>query len=485
MSRRNIILIVIAAVLLTTGILIMTLSPRSDPEPGITEPPQQGLGIGNLINATLLEADSVEMMPLNSTPYTIQIDRSETEYLKFDLIAEDPIFLGMQQIMYAVFSQATTLMHLPKVTENADDEQLALYGLDTPVLTWRVNLSDGTSEEFALGLRLATGAGNYIHATDSRDIYMLENVAVSLLLMDIEDIYDIFFFPLPPSGDEFETWELIDNLILERPGKETIELRRRSMDEWLDLPLGFTRYEISHPFEGEGNEVLIKSVITEPVTHLIPENVISVRAPDLSTYGLDRPARLTLTVHDWEGTLLIGDRSTEHNGRYVMIEGHDAVLLDPHGDYSFLDVDPMQFRSQMTWVHMIEEVSSVIFNLDGVVRNLTIEHPDSEDDDLNGWLDDKEIGNLNTRRLYASVMSIPPSGGSGETIPDETPAYSITMNFATGGSQTMKFYSISESAYLMVLDGESLNAFTTRLQIQMNLLSQFEILDAGGELPMR
>jgi len=487
MRRRNIILIGIAAGLLIAGILVLTLLPQSGPETDINAhvPPQSGTDTGNLINATYVNADSVVMMPLNRNSYTLQIDRSETEYLKFDLISEDSIFPGMQTVMYAIFSQAAELMHLPKVTENADDNQLALYGFNEPVLTWRVNLSDGTSAEFALGVNLAVGTGNYVRATDSRDIYVLDSAAVRLLLMDVEDIYDIYFFPFPPSGDQYETWDLIDHLLLERPGHDTIELRRRSFDEWADLPLGHTRYIISQPFDGEGNEQVIRNIIMEPVTNLIPEQIILVKAPDLSVFGLDRPARLTVTVEGWEGTLLIGQRSNEHRGRYVMIEGYDAVLLDPNGNYSFLDIDPGQLRSQMSWVHHIDDVSSVIFILDGITRVLNIEHPASEDDDLNGRLDDVEIGESNTRRLYASAMSIPSSGNTTASIPNEAPAYSMKMNFTAGGSQTIEFFSISESEYLMVLDGSSLGIYTTRLQIQLNLLNQFETLDTGGELPMR
>jgi len=484
MRRRNVVLIIIAAVLLIAGILILTFLPEPEPESDVYVPPPPEAGFGNLIFASHLNTESVLMMPLNGGSYTLQIDRAETEYLKFDLIADNVIFPGMQPVMYTIFSQAITLLHLPLVTEDADDDQLALYGLDAPILTWRVNFSDGASEEFALGLRLAVGSGFYIRNAESRDVYVLDIDAAGLLLMNIEDIYDIFFFPYPPSGDQYETWDLIDYLLLERPGDETIEMRRRGFEEWYDSPFGVTRYHISQPFNGDGSEEIIKSIIMEPVTNLIPERIVAIGTTNLAFYGLDTPARLTVSTEGWEGTLLIGDHSYEYRGRYIMIEGYDAVLLDPHGNYGFLDLDPAQLRSQMTWIHHIDHVSSVEFDLGGITRTLYIDHPDpGSDDKLNGRLDDIEIGETNTRRLYASAMNISVSGGSEEPIPDESPVYRFTMNFINGEKQVLNFYRISDSEFLMVLNNESLNVYTTRLQLQIGLLNKFDILDAGGELP--
>jgi len=486
MRRKTVIFIIAGAAFLISGILLLILIPQTEHEPDEIVPPLQDSEPGTLILSTYLDTDSVDMMPLNGKSYSLQIDRTETEYLKFDLISEDTIFLGMQQIMYTIFSQAITLVHLQPITENANDDQLALYGFNDPVLTWRVNFSNGTSAEFALGSRLAAGTGNYVRNTADRDVFVLDSAAVNILLIDVEYIFDIFFFPFPPSDERYETWSMIDYLRLERPGEATIEMIRRSLDEWLDLPVGHTRYRISQPFTAEGNEQVIRNILMEPVTHITPERILEVKAPDLSIYGLDKPSRLTISAEGWKGTLLIGNRSTEHRGRYVMIEGNDAVLLDPHGDYSFLELDPAQLRTQLTWMHNIDTVSSVVFELEGVIRTLNIDHPASTaGGNLNGRLDDKEIGETNTRRLFASAMSVPSSGGTDTPIPNKTPDYRMTMNFIAGGSQTMEFYGINESEYLMVLDGISLEVFTTRLQIQINLLEKFDILDADEDLPMR
>lgn len=487
--RKTVILIIVAAAVLISGILLLTLLPESGTETDTdvqTETQPDIAGTGNLIRASHLDVDSVIMMPADGRSYTLKVDRTETEYLKFEIIAEDAVFPGMQPVMYTIFTQATTLFNLTKITENANNEQLSLYGFDTPVLTWRVNFTDGSSDEFALGLRLATGNGHYIRSTADNDVYILDNSAVQILFTDVDYIYDIYFFPFPEGWNDFEVWEFIDHLILERPGEETIEIRRRSFDEWADLPIGASRYDIIQPFSGEGNEQVIRNILMEPIINVIPERIIETGVRDPAIYGLDDPVRLIASMEDWEGTLLIGNQSAEFRGRYIMIEGYDAVLLDPHGNYGFLEMNPSQIRSQMTWIHYIDEVSSIVFELDGVRRTLDIGHPTANGEEpLNGLLDGVEIGESNTRRLYAAAMSIPSSGGSDAAIPGGEPVYRMTMNFVRGGSQSLAFYSLNDSEFLMVLDGESLENFTTRLQIQLHLLNQFDLLDAGEDLPMR
>ncbi|MCL2821422.1 MAG: DUF4340 domain-containing protein [Oscillospiraceae bacterium] len=490
MRRSVLILIIAAAVLLIAGIILLALWPEKVPEQDInadpTPTPMPPLESGDLIRVSYYDVDSIDMMPRDSKHYSLRLNRTDAENPELDLIAENSVFKGMQPLMLAMFSHVTTLIDLPRVSEAADDEQLELYGFSNPIVVWRVNLADGNKVEFALGHRLAADPGFYIRNTESRDVYAVHNDVAQFLLLEVTDIYDIFFFPYPPSGDEYETWDLIEHLILERPGDETIELIRRDDEEWFNSPLGISRYRLVQPFESECSDTVVKSVLLEPVTNIIPERVITVNPGDLSEYGLDNPVRLTIATSDWQGTLLIGNPASNPRGWYIMIEGYDAVLLDPHGNYAFLGLDPAQLRTQLTWVHHIDTVSSIEFDLDGEKRMFKLFHPSAgSDDELQGLLDDMELSDRNTRRLFGSAMSIPSSGSTDEPVPAEPPVYSMKMNFTNGGSQTLELYSISDSQFLMAVDGTSLGVYTTRMQIQMNLLSRFETLDAGEDLQMR
>jgi len=165
-----------------------------------------------------------------------------------------------------------------------------------------------------------------------------------------------------------------------------------------------------------------------------------------------------------------------------MIEGHDAVLLDLHGDYSFLDVGFTRLRTTLIWIHAIVDVSTVVYELDGRTRILQLEHGPG-DNQLRGLLDGTELSENNARRLFVSAMLINPSGTTDSQIPpDDPPEYSVTIIKTDDESDTLELYRLNDTQFLIVHNGENTGMFITRLLLQQNLLSKFDTVDSGGEL---
>jgi hypothetical protein len=246
--------------------------------------------------------------------------------------------------------------------------------------------------------------------------------------------------------------------------------------------IGTSLYRILQPFESEAND-LVQVILLENVTRIAPDSIEELSPSDLSVYGLDSPDRLTVASGDWSGTLLIGRRSVERDGRYVMMEGIDAVLFDPdNSNYSFLSVEPTQLRQGIIWLNSIDTISSVTFDLEGVTRVLRLEH-NFEEESLQGWLDDRDIGETNARRLYLAALRLAQSGGTDAGIPAGPPAYRVTIRFLDGGEETLELYRLTESEFLIVHDGVNTGLFMTRMILQQHFLSRFEILDRGEDIP--
>jgi len=241
-------------------------------------------------------------------------------------------------------------------------------------------------------------------------------------------------------------------------------------------------YKMLQPVESESNDYMVQSVFLENAARIMPESIEDLHPADLSAYGLDTPARLSMRTAEWSGTLLIGDHNGQRNGRYVMLEGYDAVLFDPNGDYSFLNISPAQLRARLVWLHNIADVSSLSFELEGTSRELRFEH-NTDENSLRAWLDDKEISDTNARRLYVATLNITQSGGTDASIPATKPVYSITVHFLDGSSDTLELYRLNDSQFLIVHDGISTGLFITRLALQQNFLSRFDILDRGEDIP--
>ena len=479
MRRSTIIVLAILIVVLAAGITVLSLWPQAEPEeedptPAVSDPAK------DLIRVPIDEVAGVVFSPAQSAQYTLRLDPESGE---IELDAEDAVFPGVQSILSSVFGSATTLANLNQVTEEADDAQLAIFGLDDPVMTWRVDRIDGTSETLMVGAMQAAGKGRYARSENSREVFLLGTRQSTLLTYELEALYDISFFPVELFPDADAVMYMIEHILLETE-QNVIELSKRSEEEMAELSLGASQFQMLQPLEVEGNDFQIQNVLLASAALIKPESVEAVHPEDLSIYGLDAPDKLALKSADWSGTLLIGKRDAERGGRYVMIDGYDAVLFDPNGDYSFLHVVISKLRSSLIWIHNIVDVASVTFELDGVTRILKFDHyTDGDKQNLNAWLDDKEISETNARRLYVSALTIMQTGDTDISIPSSSPPYKITMNFITGGSEAVELYQINDSQFLIVHKGVSTGFYITRMSLQKNLLNKFEMIDRGEDLP--
>ena len=478
MRRKTLVLYIVIVALLAGGVALFAFWP--EPDDGEEDPsPSTGPVTGEMINVAQDEVAMVSFYPSEGKQYSITRD-PESGQFSFD--SADAIFPLKQTDSSSVFSYAIRLTSLTLVTEEATDGQLSMFGLTSPAMRWVVSMTDGSSIELAIGAQQPAGTGRYARRTDSRDVFLLASYQSGYLTREADSLYDLSFFPYAPSTEDNPTWMAIEYCLLE--GKSgVIEIRKRTEEEFVNLPLGTSEYQILQPVESESNSYSIQTALFEPITKLSPKQIVEAFPEDLAKYGLVDPYRLELVCEDeWSGTLLIGNFDAELGGYYVMIEGYDAVLLDSGGDYRFLGVEFSYLRSSMVWLYNIITVSSVEFMLEGETRTLRYEHND-EDETLRGWLDGFEISQDNARRLYTATLSIMQDGASEAEIPPGAPNYRLTINFRDGGSDTIELYRISETSYLIVHDGVNTNLAINRMSIQQNLLSKFEALDRGEDLP--
>ena len=478
MKRSLLITGIIAAFALTAAIIVFSIPSENEQEilPHPTSEPAVKI---DLVNEQHENVTNIHFEPQGNVPYSIMQNISDREY-ELILKSDDALFPGRPAVMRIIFGYAVSLRNLSRITEAADDTQLSMFGFDEPVMKWRIERIDGTVIEMIVGAQQATGRGHYVREKDSREIFLLGEMQSEYLTMVIEELYDFSFYPFSPSQDDPETWNLINHLLLER-SDDVLELKQRTAEETADAGPGASVYRIIQPIIGDCNDQIVKTVLLENIVNIKPERIISVFPVDLSDFGLDSPYRLSISTPDWTGVLLIGNRSAEHGGRYVVIDGVDAVLLDPSGDYSFLATDPTQLRTRIIWMHSINDVSSVSYELDGVQRYLQLEH-DVINNSLQGWLDGEAINETNTRRLFMYTLGISQTGGTNADIPDTSPVYSITIKFTDNSDEKLELFALNDSQFLIVKNGISTGFYITRMTLQQNLLNRFEAIDRGEEL---
>ena len=479
MKRKSLYIYIAVVLVFAAGVAAFTFWPEAE-DTALTPSPSVSTGPTELIAEAVDDIAEVSYKPRDGAPYIIRYDPDEDEYI---LDAEGVVFPGKQSDMRSMFSYSIRLTYLTNVTEDATDFQLATFGLDDPVMIWQVVKKDGDSVELMVGAKQAVGSGCYVRRAGSREVFLLSGTQSGYLTRSMEDFYDLAFFPYPASTEDNQTWYAIDYCLMEKGGA-TIEIRKRTEEDFEDAPLGASTYYMTQPVECEVNEYNLQRNVLEPITGIWPSRVVEAFPDDLSPYGLDDPARLTLTCEEeWGGTLLVGAYDAEQGGYYVMIEGYDAVLLDSAGDYSFFDIEYDYLRASLVWLYNIKTIDSITFKLEGETRILEYEH-DDEEETLRAWLDGVEITESNGRRLYVGALSVTQGGKTEAGIPPGEPDYSITLHFRDGGSDTMELYQISEVQYLIVHDGVSEGLVINRITLRQNLLIKFEMLDRGEDLPM-
>jgi len=478
MRRSTLLICLVAVVVLSIGIFI--LYTLSDDELELSQPEQPpGETIKDFFYELPDNVKSIHFLPESNTPFTLQRDPANGE---ITLDAEDAIFPADLFMIYIMFEQAITLNRLVCVEEDASDAQLTLLGFDRPVMSLQVERINGTSVDIEIGALQTAGPGRYIRKNDSREVFILNEMQQMFLIHELEDLYDLSFLPYTISPNDVDSLFSVSYILIESEN-EIIELQKRSDEELGNAVFGTPMYKMIRPVQDDSNDFMVQTIILENVARIVPGSIETVNLTDLSAYGLDRPARLTIHTNEWSGTLLIGDRNAERGGRFVMIEGFDAVLFDYNDVYGFLDIDPAQLRTLLIWLHNIEDVSSVTYELEGETRVLRMEH-NTEGTVLQGRLDDIELSVNNTRRLYASAFNITQNGATDAAIPADPPVYTIIVYFNNGGSDKLELYRLNDSHFLIVHNGINRGLFTTRMNVQQNLLSRFEILDAGGDIPM-
>ena len=460
--------VIVAA--LVAGIVVLLFLPESGSEPHPTVPPPSSDFFVFLEEAPD-DVTGIHFIPKSGISYTLLRD-APTGEIKLD--SDELVFDALPFLPDIIFFSAISLTHQALITGDADDAQLLLFGLIDPEMTWRIYRTNNTSVMVMAGAQPATGGGRYVRLENSREVFLLNEQQSLLLTRELEDLYDISFLPPFINPDDEASFAAIEHIVIETDNSIT-EVRRRTHEELAAAAPGSSVYRIIRPFAADANDYIIETVILGNVSRIYPASIEAIKPADLTEFGLDKPDTLTVTVGDWTGILLIGRRSTEREGRYVMIEGHDAVLFDPNGIYTFLQAAPEQIRSQIIWLHMITDVSSVIYKLDGENHVLELEHGDNRR--VSGRLDDRDISEAEARMLFLAALGIVHSGFTDSAVPAEPPTYSIIISLIDGSSDTLDLYRLNETQFLIVRNGINTGFFITRMSLQQTLLSSFDAMD--------
>lgn len=479
--KRAIIAGAIVVVAMIGGVLALVLwpeAPEAEPSPGTPSPETYSLvyeTAANVKSITITNSGGTHTINYNAKTNTYSL----TGTLSFDLPPQD-------NKLSLTYSHAITLNAVTAVQLGASEIELSAYGFTNPQATWRVNRTDGTALNFEIGKASPVGTGYYVRAAGSSDVYMMSTSGGKNLMQTEAEYYTIDFLPegIVLTTEDEPTWDLFSYALLEQPSR-TVELRYFTDEEFAERDTSIASYQIMQPHLSDANDTVLEKYFLGPMTGIKPSKVVETYPKDLSKYGLDNPSRLTLKDNEeWTGVLLIGSEDTETGGRFVMIEGVNAVLLDTSADYVFLDVPYYRLRTTLVWLYNISGISQVEFYLGSTRRVLDIQH-NEEANTFSGQLDGVELSEDNVKRIFRSALSVNLEGDcSGDPPPQNAnPAYKVVLHHKNGTTSTMELVAINDRQYRFFINGEDIGLYTLKTTIKQYLIDPFDIVDGGGTIP--
>jgi hypothetical protein len=389
-----------------------------------------------------------------------------------------PGFDYQQSLMNAAAAVFVQLSGTP-LSDAPTAGQLAEFGLSAPQAVWTAAGAE-TATTLEVGGKTGLGDGYYARL-DGGGVFILPLSSGDALLKSEAELRNLSKLPGIDTADPYAT---LRGLRLESAGN-TYALRVLSEDELSASLDGLTvsPYALTEPLTAQGNGYYIEQQVLTPLASLAPSAVVEDHPADLARYGLDAPARLTLTLAGGDVlTLLVGADAEDGESRYVMYEGVDSVLT-ASGDYTFLRADYVTLMSHALWLENIDALTGVTFGLPSGDRRLDFHHTgEGETAAMSPRLDGVSISETNAKRLYGALLSIylsealdtPPAVGQ--------PLCVFTLHKADGSQRLMKVYPYNERRYLVSLDDGPAWAAVLLSDVRA-VEDKLAAVDRGEELP--
>lgn len=327
------------------------------------------------------------------------------------------------------------------VEEKADD--LGKYGLNSPIVTAAVKLTDGSSKVLELGNETPLKDGYYAKLKDNNKVYI---------------IYAYIGEKLVKAKDEIRVKMLFDGkaedilgISMERGGQVAFSCKK-SGEEW----------KLIAPIEGSVNisnlGPMVESALGASISEFIEEN-----PSDLDKYGLKNPAyTIELDINKaGKAKLLLGKEEKESGNYYAKLEGSNEVFTVASSSFNFLDRPLKDIIDVFAYIVNIKDVSNVVVDMDGQTTNLVIEtNEDDKDKDkftVNGkdaTMKDEE-GEQPFRKYYQALIGLTLSEIEIGAVPSGKPEITFTYTLKKD-PRTMKveFIPKDDRSYYVMRNGK-------------------------------
>lgn len=327
----------------------------------------------------------------------------------------------------------------------APDAPLDDFGLETPEMTITI---DGEITFSIGGMTLDESA---YYALMNGEVYIIDTEYAWQLLLP-QDAYRLRELWQGEPGDRPALTEITLGLPLISSMSGGYSVIRNNLGD--DAPLGLSRYELVSPVQFPCND--------DSVREKLLSGIYSIDLDEIAT-GIELFSvmchTLTLKAEDFEQTLYIGGVAP-NGGRYLMLEEDGIVYIDMLGDYSFLNVAPLDLTYGLAfWLYSMDDVKSITVFDNGRKRILP-----------------EDISDINMRRFFVHVLNFSVAGNAIAT--ESEYVHRIVLNMFDGSTRELRFAQQNERQLAVSVDGGAA-VFACNIKDWQKIVEDLDALDAG------
>lgn len=447
--------LMIMAGVLVALLLVWLLSGRI---PGMNQS-QQTAAATTAAKTALLTVDPAEVAQIavhnNLSDLVLLPDRSTDEAGKVQVtwhLAEDQGFPVSKTGLSALADAALSVSYSDIIVENPDD--LAAFGLNRPVSTISIVLSDGSSKIIEFGSNLSSGKGVYARLGQDTRIYAVETRYKDLASQSLKDLVD-----LSQTVGGLTIADL-SALTFTRRDDEAVVQAEVALAKPGDPASGLL-FNLKEPLVRSGNADTLTSLLNSFLT-LSAARIVDLDASDLERYGLAQPRYQLTLVSPQKGEVVVRIGDNAGNGQYFVTSSALPAIMTVQADaLKAVDLPLVDYVDRFVALQSIWKVSGITLDLPGARHEMTLSIAEGQkptDEAVVLTLDGKnakvqnQSGSSLFSQFYQTLISIRIDGFDLAASPEGSVDYRITYQLkpdpaANPGDQAEVIEFIARDAY--------------------------------------
>lgn len=319
---------------------------------------------------------------------------------------------------------------------------LADYGLDNPNRSVTVHLNDGSTKTILFGASAVIDNEIYVMEKESGAIYTLSSYQADSLLQSPENFRDLTVCTIDNTS--------IKAFSIKKGSTEILRIEKSEEEKDKDDPSAQIQdYNMTYPHAVKASSDKVGALI-EKLGAVTATEIAEENPADLSKYGLQSPAVITVTDSEGEHTVKLGFK----NGSDVyMMSGNLPVVYSAPCDFYDIVFSAAASDYVDRFIHIfnIDTIKEIEFTEGGEAHKLSIKGDTSKEGECDYKLDGKKLDESTFKRLYQSIIGITFTD-TAEASPSGSPAATVKFRFKNKKEKTFSYYAIDERYSYTVSD---------------------------------